>query len=546
MAMRAPRIQDYTAGFLFSGMGGAPLGMESSSSHLGGKRARFRVVGGVDNNVGAARDFESLTGAPCLVADVHELQPAALRLAWGPVAPDVVVSSPPCKFASALLPERRAAEAAYQRMGLLALRGINLVLSTWDPGPRVLFIENVPGIRHRGAEMLTKLRQVLVAHGYAYAEGLHDCGVIGGLAQHRKRWFLIARRRDSLPRVVYQPAKRRVRACGEVLAELPLPLADAGGPMHALPKISWLTWLRLALVPPGGDWRDLPAEVPAWLREVPLQGTAAGASSFKGRPGLLGVQNWDVPASTVTAGATVTGGNTPASVADPRGRYVQNFRVLDWDEPARTVASASRPGSGAPCVADPRVRRRGHMGVLSWGDSTGTITGSAMPTRGTFSVADPRLTCRQRPGSYGVLDWTEPARTIAGAMQHDNGYGTVADPRPEAQPLVIPHDLSVRPVIAPVLVGPDGCWHRPLSPLECMALQGLPVRRRDGSWIVLDGTSATAWRDRIGNAIPPPAMQRIGDQLLAALLGADSQAAQAALELDPVWVYPHLYDAVAA
>jgi hypothetical protein len=51
--------------------------------------------------------------------------------------------------------------------------------------------------------------------------------------------------------------QRRIRGVGEVIGPLPLPGAPAGGPMHKLPNLSVMNWIRLALIPSGGDWRDL-------------------------------------------------------------------------------------------------------------------------------------------------------------------------------------------------------------------------------------------------------------------------------------------------
>jgi hypothetical protein len=81
--------------------------------------------------------------------------------------------------------------------------------------------------------------------GYASSAGNHEN------AQRERIWFSPA----CLP---YRPSKKRVRACGEVLGELPLPEQEEAGELHRLPKLSWLNWVRLALIPAGGDWRDLP------------------------------------------------------------------------------------------------------------------------------------------------------------------------------------------------------------------------------------------------------------------------------------------------
>jgi len=86
----------------------------------------------------------------------------------------------------------------------------------------------------------------------------------------------------------------------------------------------------------------------------------------------------------------------------------------------------------------------------------------------------------------------------------------------------------VRAAVSPLL---DGTWHRPLTTYELAALQGFPV----GPDFEMDGTSHTSWRERIGNAVPPPAAQAIagvmGQVLLLAATGTTFTLAST-----PIWV----------
>jgi len=583
--------QQYTVVHMFCGAGGGALGLAQSLAKLGAHEASFRTLGGIDNDPGAADDFERLVGARCIVGDVHAMQPADLHRVFGRRAPDFVLSSPPCKSFSALLSKAKSTQPEYVRMAELAIKGVHLMLAAWPVPPRLFFLENVPRIVSRGKTMLAQLRQVLTAYGYSIAEGVHDCGEVGGLAQHRRRWFLVARHRASLPRVVYQPPKRRVRGCGEVLGDLPVPLGG-GGPMHQMPKISMLSWCRLAAIPAGGDWRDLPGVVPAagkrrevhrrhmvmdWKDAAPTIGgtgsngacavadhrldakafkggygvmewgepsgavtgeaypstgrfsvadprlalgaTADNAGTFAGRPGLLGVTPWGAPAPTVTGTVAVASSNTPAAVADPRLGLTCKPRsgaygVMGWQEPAPTIAGHAVMDNSTAAVADPRAYHRGVMGVQRWDAPSCTVTGGAAPTRGAFSVADPR--------AMAVAEYT--------LADVDQLLG-VGDPR---RP----------PAEVPIIMAADGTWHRPLTTLDLAALQGFPVRVA-GEWLVLSGSSTTAWRERIGNAIPVGAARAIGEQMLRALLAGDiGQLFE--LSADPVWVAPHMHGAVAA
>ncbi|MFO7180890.1 MAG: DNA cytosine methyltransferase [Pseudomonadota bacterium] len=132
------------------------------------------------------------------------------------------------------------------------------------------------------------------------------------------------------------------------------------------------------------------------------------------------------------------------------------------------------------------------------------------------------VSCSPRSGSYRVLSWEEAARTVTGSARIDNGPFAVADPRK-------PPDFT------PVIIAADGTWHRPLTTLELAVLQGFPAEI-DGKPLELDGTSQSAWRERIGNAVPPPAAQAIAERMLVALVEADMGGFSLRGDDLPVWV----------
>ena len=412
----------YRIAHFFCGIGGKGLGAASAIASYGNHEATFETIGGIDFDPLACKDFEMLVGAPALCADVHELQPADVIRFLGPVAPDVIMMSPPCKGFSGLLSAKRAKEPKYERMNQLMIRALFLIAETWKTPPKLIFVENVPRISSRGKEVVRQSRALLEAAGYAVVEGTHDCGELGGLAQHRRRYFMLARHRGQMPQVVYEPVKHRVRACGEVLGPMPMPGdVDLAGPMHSVPNLSWKNWVRLALIPAGGDWRDLPG--------VLLDGEKR-REKFRRAP----VTPWNETAETVTG----PGGSSSTNVADPRiadavalannpGRHWNKFAVTEWTAPAQTVTGTdTRVGSGAPSVADPRAQQwfPNVYRVGRWEDPAGTVTGSGKPSSGQFSVADPRFGNVER-----VTPWEEPVGTITRSPAPSSGAAAVADPR---------------------------------------------------------------------------------------------------------------------
>jgi len=459
----------FTVLHLFCGLGGGALGF---------KRAGFRGVGAFDVDADCCCDFELLVGEPSTVADLGEMTPDELR-AQCSGRPDVVFTSPPCKSFSGCLPAATAETEPYLQLSSLALRGVWLVLEAWDPPPSLIVLENVPRIMSRGRHWLDQLSGLLRAYGYAVSETTHDCGELGGLAQHRRRFLLVARHMAQVPEFLYKPPLRRVRGVGEVLGGLPVPLPGASDGLHRLPRMSPLNWLRLALIPAGGDWRDLPKAVALPQR----------ASRHNGP---WGVNRWDAGSHTVVAEGTPR--NTWCSVQDPR----------------------------VTCQ-----RREGSLGVRSWTQSSVAVIANGTHHNGPWQVADPRLAHNPRPDSYGVLDWAEPSHCIRAVQKPQNTSDSVADPRVDAELVGEPLDLNGRPCHL-VIRALDGTWHRPMTTLELAVLQGFPAD------LQLVGRSHAAWRQRIGNAVPPPAAEAIARECRTTLEAA--RGGRLLLSGQPVWV----------
>jgi hypothetical protein len=84
------------------------------------------------------------------------------------------------------------------------------------------------------------------------------------------------------------------------------------------------------------------------------------------------------------------------------------------------------------------------------------------------------------------------------------------------------------------IVSEDGTWHRPFTTLELAALQSLVDPEEQ---LELDGLSDSAWRERIGNAVPPDAAMAIAGVMGTTLLLAWS-GETFILSSTPIWVQP--------
>lgn len=573
---------------LFAGLGGGAKGFNRAQPRVGQLQAAFRCLGGVDVDAAAMRDFQSLTGVAGTVLDMfdrdqytafhgkepppgwREATPADIRRAAGNERPHIVFLSAPCKGFSGLLSKTRSGTAKYIALNRLTLRGIFLMLEAWrDDPPELIVFENVPLIAHRGRDLLDQIVALLRQFGYAVAETTHDCGELGGLAESRKRFLLVARHIEKVPPFLYEPERRQLRAVGTVLGRMPLPGDLAAGPMHRVPSLQWKTWVRLAFVEAGSDWRSLNRleVVDGKLRDYLLvpemrNGTygvrgwedAAGVVAGESRPsnGAFSVadirveqsakwnhgQQYGVIRTTDSTGA-ITGQQWPNqgrfSVQDvrcPATKHNNCFKVVRMEQTAGTVTGGTGPSAGGQAVADPRggtnpAALHGKWHVGEWEKASRAVIGGY--ANGATAVADPRPGLQRSAGDayltaghYGVVPWEGYSGAVSAAAGHDNGRWSVADPRlPEAAERLVA-----------VIRAEDGTWHRPFTTLELAAIQSLIDPEEQ---LELDGLSDSAWRERIGNAVPPAAAEAIAHVMGTTLLLAWS-GETFLLSAQPIWV----------
>jgi site-specific DNA-cytosine methylase len=435
---------------LFCGLGGGAKGFNRGRAQVKNLRGRFRCIGGIDIVPAAIRDFDRAAGAPGSVVDLFSLEqfrafpgrdpapgwreatPDDIRRAAGNERPHIVFLSAPCKGFSGLLPEKSSATAKYQALNGLTLRGVWLMLEAWKDDPVELIVfENVPRIATRGRHLLDQIIALLRSYCYAVAETTHDCGELGGLGQSRKRFLLVARHQAKVPPFLHEPVKRRLRGVGEILEQLPLPGDARGGPMHRMPALQWKTWVRLAFVEAGSDWRSLnKLNVEGGvLRDFGIQ------PEIDYHHGAYGVHRWSDTAGVVSSRSGPTNG--AFAVADPHvpdgSADFKGMRVVRWRGAAGAVTTQRSPGSSAQSVADPRVD--GHpksvqLGVRRWRDTAAVVKGDVSVGTGPYAVADPNLQGKPRfNNTFRIVRWRGAAPAIAGPGGPGGGLA-VADPRP--------------------------------------------------------------------------------------------------------------------
>ncbi|MDQ6212343.1 DNA cytosine methyltransferase [Achromobacter insolitus] len=481
-------ISDINHFHLFSGAGVGAAGMQDARPEIPGLRGRMICLGGIDVDAAGAADFHQFTGVHCTVRDLFsrqqytafhgcepaddwiEAMPEDIRAAAGGRRPNIMFLSAPCKGFSGLLSHSRSLTAKYQALNELTLRGVWLALEAWKDDPvEVILFENVPRIASRGRHFLDQIVQLLRHYGYVVRETAHDCGELGGLAQSRKRFLLIARHADKVPAFIYEPPKRPLRAVGEILGRMHLPGDLRAGPMHRIPNLSWKTWVRLAFVEAGSDWRSLNrlAVQDGYLQDyllVPeMHRGALGVHAMQDSAGVVagrsyplngafsvadprfdpsaawkdgqayGVRRWD--ASTGAIAGQQGPGQGAYSVADPRhhgpAKHSNEFRIVRYDAAARAVTGAHGTGQ---CVADPRTgwpdsAHGSKLAITAYEDPAKTITGARFGSGG-LCVADPRggPDASKLHGKFHTAAWDEHAHAVIAG--YANGAFAVADPRP--------------------------------------------------------------------------------------------------------------------
>ena len=605
-------IDEITHFSVCGGVGSGAAGFNDARPELGTVKGRMVCLGGIDVDAQACADFKRLTGVTQTCRDMFslgqyqafhghlpppgwvEMLPQDVRDAAGGRFPDIIFTSMPCKGFSGLLSALKSVSAKYQALNELTLRGMWLSLEAFaDDLPAFFIFENVPRIATRGRHLLDQIVALLRHYGYVVSETTHDCGELGaGMSQSRRRFLLVARLPRKIPPFLYEPPKSRLRPVSDVLGHMPLPGDALGGPMHRVPALQWKTWVRLALVEAGSDWRSLnrlavedgklrdylvvPAHHHGWLGVRPWNepaGTVAGASlpgngafsvadprfsaSAKWHDGqAYGVRRWGDVSGTI-AGQQGPGQGA-YSIADPRHhgppKHNNAFRIVRWSDAARAVTSADGAGQA---VADPRPDwdgRHGHLHVSEWGQTSRTVTAGGQGVQGGYlSVADPRTGMaadRQHyltGGHYGVVPWTATAGTVSASACHDNGPWSVADPRAcdpvQVEPCGMP---AANDKLVCRIQALDGTWHRPFTTLELAALQtiidpeewfapGGPGAR--GEAFTMEGTSDQRWREGIGNAVPRKAARVVGQVMGQTILLARS-GETFALGSTPIWVRP--------
>lgn len=284
--LREPPIR---AADLFCGCGGLSLGVREACWALG---RTFVPVLAVDHDslaLGVYRkNFSPLRTSRKDLETLFDrelgLPPSAQERRWVKTVGslDILVAGPPCQGHSDLNNKTRRSDPKnrlYERVG----RFVELVQ------PRHVLIENVPGVLHDHAGVLTRTKQHLESLGYNVDAAVVDLARLG-VPQRRKRHVLVASRVDSICiESVLKKHEISPRSLGWAIRDLENRKSEGLLDTASRPSEENLERIRYLL---RSDERDLPNS----MRPVCHQNDDHSYKSMYGR------LSWTEPAQTITGG----------------------------------------------------------------------------------------------------------------------------------------------------------------------------------------------------------------------------------------------------
>lgn len=284
---------NYTAVDLFSGAGGLSVGLE---------KAGFDVVSAVEIYKPAVDTYRQNHQHTCVLeSDIKQISGTDL-LKLSPTGKiDLIAGCPPCQGFSTLTNKYKRRDPRNE----LALEMLRLIL---EVQPRLVMMENVPGLARKGKTIFDRFVKTLEENGYVVNFNVLQVADYG-VPQMRKRLVLLAGKGFSvdIPEGNFSATggngKKKWQDLKSVIANAPIPVTlsksmKLGGPRackwNVVRDLSSINQERLKHALPGQGRRFLPKE----LRPKCHADCDEGFSNVYGR------LSWDKPSVTITAGCT--------------------------------------------------------------------------------------------------------------------------------------------------------------------------------------------------------------------------------------------------
>ena len=234
---------------LFSGGGGLDLGF---------KRAGFNIIWAIDNNKDAVRAYKRNVGSEIVCGDI-----ATVNIDEIPHA-DMVIGGPPCQSFS-LAGNRHCDD----KRGQLVWRYLDILEKI---SPEAFLFENVVGLMSakdkEGNKILDNLLKTFGEIGYHVTWKLVNAADYG-VPQMRKRIIIVGLKKGNFefPEITHNEngtdGKKKYVSVKEAIGDLPEAGTKTNLSEHGYPTMSNLDKYICSHVKPGGNYMDLPDDVPS-------------------------------------------------------------------------------------------------------------------------------------------------------------------------------------------------------------------------------------------------------------------------------------------
>ena len=256
---------------LFSGGGGLDLGF---------KKAGYDIIWAIDNNPNAVETYRVNLGNHIICEDITKIDPATIPHA------DVVIGGPPCQSYS--LAGKRNVEDA---RGQLVWQYIRIIDSV---KPQAFLFENVQGLlsakNSKGKKIINLLKHSFEEIGYSVNAKLINAADYG-VPQKRKRVLIVGilnGQKFVFPKETHGDVSlglKRYVSVKEAIGDLPAASVNENDLLkykiapfssyqicmrdsdsvteHFIPKMSNLDKYIISHVKPGGNYMDIPSDVPS-------------------------------------------------------------------------------------------------------------------------------------------------------------------------------------------------------------------------------------------------------------------------------------------
>ena len=235
---------------LFSGGGGLDLGF---------KQAGYDIVWAIDNNKDAVASYKANVGENIILADINKVETSRIPPC------SVVIGGPPCQSFS-YAGKRNTQDAR----GQLVWTYIKIIDAL---KPKAFLFENVVGLKTArssdGGLIIEALMKAFEEIGYTLS-----CKEVNaadyGVPQLRKRLIIVGLRGKGkfvFPEATHNAdgsgGKKKYVSVSEAIGNLPPAGSDSSVLDHEMPSMSALDKYIVSHVKPGGNYMDIPSDVPS-------------------------------------------------------------------------------------------------------------------------------------------------------------------------------------------------------------------------------------------------------------------------------------------